>query len=50
MCFAGFIEPAEIKVEVFWGRAYLALIDTSGYGFGKCTEEGVDPLFCSVLL
>lgn len=38
--FSEALEPAEIKVEVFWGRAYLALVDTSGYAFGKCSEEG----------
>mmetsp|Transcript_17357 Transcript_17357/g.45303 ORF Transcript_17357/g.45303 Transcript_17357/m.45303 type:complete len:500 (+) Transcript_17357:115-1614(+) len=38
--FSGKLEPAELKIEVIWGRAYLALIDTSGYAFGKCTSEG----------
>jgi hypothetical protein len=38
--FSGNLEPAELKIEVIWGRAYLALVDTSGYAFGKCTNEG----------
>ncbi|KAL1527813.1 hypothetical protein AB1Y20_009196 [Prymnesium parvum] len=37
--FAGKTRPAELKIEVLWGRAYLGIITENGIDWGKCDER-----------